>query len=183
MLCGPRGSGKTHLVAIWRARSEAAVLRAGNLSAETVAGVASAPAIAIEDLDEIAVDEGALFHLLNIARERGVTMMATSGVPPARLAIVLPDLVSRLRAAHLVSLGPPDDELLRRVLVKLFADRQLAVDPQVIDYIVVRMERSFAAADVVVDTLDRVALAAGKPISRPLATAALAGLLRRGDAG
>ena len=60
-----------------------------------------------------------------------------------------------------MELGEPDDDLLRRVLVKLFADRQLAVDSAVVDYIVVRMERSLQAANALVDDLDREALAAG----------------------
>ena len=88
--------------------------------------------------------------------------------------MALPDLASRLRSAHGVRLGAPDDDLLRRVLVKLFADRQLALDPQVTDYLAVRMERSLAAAAAMVDVLDRTALAEGRPITRPLAAAALA---------
>jgi len=91
----------------------------------------------------------------------------------------LADLASRLRAAHLVELGEPDDDLLRRVIVKLFADRQIAVDPAVVDYIVVRMERSLEAANLIVADLDRQALAEGRAVTRPLAAAALARVIDR----
>ena len=95
------------------------------------------------------------------------------------LPVRTPDLASRLRAARPVELGEPDDALLRRMLVKLFADRQLDVDPAVIDYIALRMERSMAGAAAIVDDLDREALAAGSPITRKLAGLSLARIFDR----
>ncbi len=128
---------------------------------------------AVEDLHAGPIAEAALFHLLNLAGERGAPVLLTSRVWPAALPLTLADLASRLRAARPVELGEPDDELLRRVIVKLFADRQLAVDGAVVDYIVVRMERSLEAANLIVAELDREALAESRAITRPLAAAAL----------
>jgi chromosomal replication initiation ATPase DnaA len=71
--------------------------------------------------------------------------------------------------ATLAELHEPDADLLRQVLVKLFADRQLTVDKVVIDYLLVRMERSLSAALALVAALDREALATARPITRPLA--------------
>jgi chromosomal replication initiation ATPase DnaA len=167
---GPAGSGKTHLVEIWRARSGAGVVPARNVDRRDVDGLLAGP-LAVEDLDAGRIDEAALFHLINLARERRRSLVITTRTPPAALALSLPDLSSRLRAAHVVALGVPDDDLLRRVLVKLFADRQVAVDRAVIDYIVVRMERSLAAANAVVEALDRAGLAEGQGITRALAAA------------
>jgi chromosomal replication initiation ATPase DnaA len=174
VLSGPPGSGKSHLAEIWRTASGAAVTMANAIGREAVGGLVGAGAVAVEDLHEGPLDEPALFHLINLARERDAPLLFTSRTPPAALPIALADLSSRLRAAHLVTLGPPGEELLHRVLVKLFADRQLAVDPTVVDYIVTRMERSLAGAGAVVDALDRAALAEGKPITRPLAAAVMA---------
>lgn len=174
LLVGPAGSGKSHLVEIWRVASVAAVASAAAIDDGAIAAMVSAGAVAIEDLQASPIDEAALFHLLNLARERGVPVLMTSRERPAALAIRLADLASRLRAARLVALGEPDDELLRRVLVKLFADRQLAIDHAVVDYIVLRMERSLEAANRIVDDLDRRALAERRAITRPLAAAALA---------
>jgi chromosomal replication initiation ATPase DnaA len=112
---------------------------------------------------------------MNLSREGSLALLLTSRVHPAALALALADLASRLRAATLAELGAIDDPLLRRVLVKLFADRQLAVDPAVVDYLVVRMERSLAAADALVAAVDRSALAAGGRVTRALVAAALAG--------
>lgn len=167
LLTGPEGSGKTHLGEIWRSRSEA-VLAADDFAV----ALGEAHSALVEDIDG-GIDEPGLFHLLNQARERRGFVLMTSRTPLAALDLTLPDLVSRLRAAHAVELGPPDDELLRRVLAKLFADRQLEVDFSVVDYLVRRMERSFAAARLLVERLDREALAAGRAVTRALAAEVL----------
>lgn len=182
LLSGPVGSGKTHLVEIWRTRSGARSIPAGALdqgtAAELAAGALDRPggAVAVEDLHAGPVDEAALFHLLNLARENGAGILMTSRVPAAGLALRLPDLASRLRAAQPLALDPPDDGLLHRVLAKLFADRQVTVDASVIDFIVLRMERSLEAAGALVDRLDREALAEGAPVSRRLAGVVMAEL-------
>jgi chromosomal replication initiation ATPase DnaA len=184
VLTGPAGSGKSHLVEVWRATTGGAVATATTLTARSVEELVTSGAVAVEDVHAGPLDEAALFHLINLARERRVPMLITSRVPPASLPIALPDLASRLRASHLTKLGAPDEDLLRRVLVKLFADRQLTVEPAVLDYLLPRMERSLAAASAIVDILDQAALAEGRAISRPLVAAALGeGTAREGDPG
>lgn len=178
-LAGPVGSGKTHLVEIWRERSGASTVAARDLAAAAVENLAAADAIAVEDLHTGPIDEPALFHLVNLSVERKKPLLLTSRVWAAGLAIRLPDLASRLRAARRVELGEPDDDLLRRVLFKLFADRQVAVDVAVVDYIALRMERSLAGAAAIVDDLDREALAAGTPVTRRLAALGLARVFDR----
>ncbi len=172
LLSGPAGSGKTHLVEIWRTVSGAAVRSANAL--DDVEALVGAPAIAVEDLHPGPLDEAGLFHLINLSGERRVPLLMTSRQPAGRLAVRLPDLASRLRAARPIELGAPDDALLRLVLVKLFADRQITVDTGVIETIVMRMERSLEAANRIVEELDLEALAGGRAISRRLAAETLA---------
>jgi chromosomal replication initiation ATPase DnaA len=173
LLVGPEGSGKSHLVSIWCEFPGAARIEAKDLSREDVDRLTAGGVAAIEDLHGGPVDEPALFHLLNLAAERDAKVLITSRAGPGELPLTLPDLVSRLRAMRLVTLGAPDDDLLRRVLTKLFADRQLHVDPGVVSYITARMERSFAAANRVVAALDKAALAGGKGVTRKLAAEVL----------
>lgn len=172
LLSGPAGSGKTHLVEIWRHASNAAVV-AGTALGDIEALVA-AGAVAVEDLHAGPLDEAGLFHLINLSGERRVPLLMTSRQPAGGLPVALPDLASRLRAARPIALGAPDDALLRLVLVKLFADRQLTVDANVIETIVRRMERSLEAASRIVEVLDSEALAGGRAISRRLAAETLA---------
>ena len=175
-VAGPEGAGKTHLAHVWAALSGAAILaHPAGLDLATFPGTA---ALAIEDADRLAGDraaEVALFHLCNHLAAGGGSLMVSGREPPARWPLVLPDLASRLGAAPVARLEAPDDDLLAAVLVKLFADRQLAVAPEPIRYLVSRMERSFAAAERLVADLDRAGLARQRPITARLAAEILFG--------
>lgn len=167
LLLGPEGAGKSHLASIWAARAGAVMLHPRDLSGDlSPLGRRSA---LIEDADRVTVPEAALFHLLNLVREGGGSLLVTARKPPAEWSLTTPDLLSRLRLAPSVSLGSPDETLLRAVLVKLFADRQLAVDAALVDYVALRVDRSLAAARGAVEALDRVGLDGQRRISRALA--------------
>lgn len=174
VLVGPVGSGKTHLGQIWKTAAGAVEIAARDLATASLDGVVGNSPVLVEDLHEDGVSQPALFHLLNLVRERGASVLLTSRIPVSALQFDLPDLASRLRAAVPAELSEPEDDLLARVIFKLFTDRQLAVDPAVVDFISQRMERSLGAANRLVELLDREALAAGRPISRHLAAAVLA---------
>lgn len=176
LVSGPAGSGKTHLAHIWADRAGARILEGAGLGIETLPEIGAGTALAIEDVDAVAIPEAALFHLINGVKELGAWLLMTARTPAERWEVGLPDLRSRLRLATPAVLGAPDDELLRKVMVKLFADRQLIVDRPVVDYLVVRMERSLSFADRLVEALDSAALAAGRGITRPVAAAVLADL-------
>lgn len=166
VLVGPAGSGKSHLVEVWRQASKAARAEAAALAPDAVPGLLQTGALALEDAAAGALDETALFHLLNLARQNSTTVLITSRLPPAAWPVQLPDLASRLRALPVVELGAPDDEVLRGVLAKLFTDRQLAVDDAVLSYLLVRMPRSFAAARQLVAEIDARALAEKAEVTR-----------------
>ena len=100
---------------------------------------------------------------------RTAILLITARAAPATWSVALPDLASRLRAVPVVTLSAPDDALLRAVMVKLFADRQLAVDENLIAYLATRIERSFAAARAAVEQLDREALRQKRAVTRALA--------------
>jgi chromosomal replication initiation ATPase DnaA len=172
ILVGPTGSGKTHLANVWQLRTAATSYPAPVLSREVVPAVASAGAVIIEDIQTL-VDEAALFHLLNLVREQRLQVLLTTDTAPGDLCVGLPDLRSRLKALPMASIEAPDDALLRAVLVKLFADRQLSVEPHVIDYVLVRMERSMSAAERFVTEADRQALVRQRRVTRAIAATAL----------
>jgi chromosomal replication initiation ATPase DnaA len=170
----PPHAGKTHLGNVWRLRSGAARLEACALSEADVPAAAGHGALLVEDLHAGIADERALFHLLNLVREHKLSMLLTSRTPPGEIDASLPDLRSRLRALPLVTIEPPDELLLKAVLVKHFTDRQLVVEPGVIGYIALRMERSMEAAATLVADIDRAAMAAHRRVTRALAAQVLA---------
>jgi chromosomal replication initiation ATPase DnaA len=170
LLTGPAGSGKTHLAHVWAAERGAALHPAGDLPDRP-----EGP-LAVEDIDRIAGDiaaETALFHLHNNALAAGALLLMTSRAAPAALPFALPDLASRLHATAIAALLPPDDALLSAVLVKLFADRQIAVPATLIGWLVPRMDRSLSEAGRLVAVMDARALATGRPVTRALAAAVL----------
>lgn len=169
ILAGPVGSGKSHLAAIYAALSSAVVLSAEDFPAPEGLPKLAGNALLLEDIHQAKIDETQLFHLLNHVREQASTLLITSRTWPESWALELPDLRSRLRAAHPLELNEPSDELLKQVLVKLFADRQLSVDRRVLDYLLVRMERSLSAAAQIVEQLDQLSLERSRPITRQLA--------------
>ena len=119
--------------------------------------------------EAVAADERALFHLLNLAREESAFVLLTARVAPAAWDVNIADLRSRLRALPVVTLQSPDDAMLRGLIIKLAADRQLALDEAVVRYLSTRIERSFAAARAAVIALDNEALRQGRPPTRVLA--------------
>lgn len=167
-LVGPPGSGKTHLVRIWAARTGATVVAAAGLA--DLPRPAPGARVAVEDIETLPpAAEEPLFHLHNHLAAGGGRLLLTSDRSPARWAIGLPDLASRMQAAAVVQIDDPDDALLFAVLTKLFADRQLAPEPGLVPWLVTRIERSFAAAQATVEALDAAALAEGHKITRALA--------------
>jgi chromosomal replication initiation ATPase DnaA len=169
LLVGPEGSGKSHLAAIWAEQAGARSISAHALTATAVPGALATGALVVEDLKSPDLDERALFHLLNLAREDAASVLITAREPPTALNIELRDLRSRLRAVPTVLLLPPDDQLFRALIVKFCADRQLTVDETVVSYLATRIERSYAAVRQAVELLDTEALRLGRPVTRALA--------------
>jgi chromosomal replication initiation ATPase DnaA len=174
-LVGPEGAGKSHLAAIWAENTGARRLSARALGETDLLHALATGALVVEDVADD-LNERALFHLINLVREEEAYLLITARSAPGRWSVALPDLASRLRAIPAVTLTAPDDALLRAVLLKLFADRQLGVDESLIAYLVTRIERSFAAARAAVETLDHEALRLKRAVTRALAAEVLGGV-------
>ena len=168
-LVGPEGCGKSHLAAIWALNAGARSMPAQALAATDVPGSLATGALVLADLQAEHFDENALFHLLNMARETNAYVLITARRPPLSLAVGLRDLRSRLRALPAVTMTAPDDALLRALIVKLCADRQMLIDDGIVTFLIGRIERSYAAAREAVMLLDAEALRLGRPVTRALA--------------
>jgi len=176
ILAGPIGSGKSHIGAVWAEMADAKIYDAALLKSQfeqAIGDASSGRNVLIEDLGSMAIDETSLFHMLNSLRETSGFLLITSRSWPKEWAINLPDLKSRLFAAQLVELEEPDDMLIKEVMTKLFFDRQLKVEPHVIEYCVLRMERSLDSAARLVRAMDQEALARKSLITRATASTAL----------
>lgn len=168
VLVGPEGSGKTHLATIWAATAGARVISAHALNEASLRSALATGALVVEDAAVIS-DERALFHLINLAREESAYLLFTARIVPSAWPVIIPDVASRLRAMPVATLAAPDDAMLRAVIVKLAADRQLTLDESVVSYLSTHIERSFAAARAAVIALDHEALRQSRAPTRLLA--------------
>lgn len=184
LIAGPPGSGRTHLASVWAERSGAQLLAPGRLGD---ADRGAARPLVIDDVDVGPLDETALFHLLNAARGAGSSVLMTARGLPAAWDVRLPDLASRLKLAAVAPLHAPDDALLSGVVTKLFADRQVAIDASVVEFLIRRIERSLAAAAQAVDVLDLAAMENKTRITRAFAASVMAhagvAAVEAGDSG
>ena len=169
-LHGPPGCGKTHLSQVFAAGTRACLVSASELSSDGPVHL-TAPACVVDDTETVLALglEEALLHLHNRLAEAGRHLLLAARRPPAHWSVALGDLRSRLNAAAAIAIKSPDDTLITAVLVKLFSDRQLRVDSDVVSFMVARMERSFDAARRLVAALDAAALAERRNITVPLA--------------
>jgi chromosomal replication initiation ATPase DnaA len=172
LVVAPPRAGKTHLGNVWRLKSGATRLSANALREDDIAF--SGGALLVEDLHAGIANERVLFHLLNLVRERKLSMLLTSRISAGELKVELPDLRSRLRALPIVAIANPDEALLKAVLVKQFADRQLTVEPHVVSHIALHMEQSMQAAATIVAEIDRTAMSTHRKVTRALAAEVLA---------
>ena len=141
VLTGPRGSGRSLI---------------GRLFARETGGRV------IDGHDS--VSEEAMFHAWNAAQSSGDPLLVIADAPPADWNIRLPDLASRLRAVPVLAIGEPDDCLARDLIEALFAQRGMALAPEVASYVVPRMERSYATLHHIVAALDAASLEQGRRV-------------------
>jgi len=166
VLYGTAGCGKTHLSHVWQHKSGAVRINLEKIPLQDIS-----PSLIIEDIDTVIarpILQEKLFHLYNRQKETGGTLILTARQHPKHWPLTLPDLRSRILAAMILEIGPPDDALLAAVIVKQFTDRQIDVPQDVINYLLPRIERSFKAVRDIVAKIDNLALARKRKITVPL---------------
>ena len=178
VLVGPDGSGKTHFASVWADISKAQEIEPDQLD-QAITFIEKGIPVLVEDMDGVDLDEVVFFHLINSVKERRVinpktTLLITARKGPSNWNVKLDDLASRLRSVTLATLEQPDDELLNAVAFKLFSDRQITVDPSVVEFLVSRSERSLFALGKTIDQIDRLALQRKSKITKALVSEALA---------
>lgn len=169
VLTGPPAAGKTHLAHVWASMTAARILDFDEISDLLEAPMEAGACLVVEDVDRITdpAHELQLLGLHNLLQEIGGWLLVTARRPVSEWSLGLPDLKSRMQAASMARLDDPDDGLLAGVILKLFDDRQLQVTPDVVAYVVQRIERSFEGAQAAVQAIDDAALAEKRAITRP----------------
>lgn len=170
VLVGTEGSGKTHFSSVWAQKANALSVHRDEID-NVVAMASSGKSFLIEDIDAGKISETGLFHLINSIKQENInafqaTLLITARTLPSTWNLELDDLRSRLNSVMLVTIEQPDDALLTAIAFKLFADRQIIVQPDIIHYLVSRCERSLFSLRCVIDSIDRLALQKKSKITR-----------------
>lgn len=171
VIVGEQGCGKTHLIKVFQSMHGGVLIDPSSLSVDAIGGLPETPAFLIEDASHwigSRDQEEVLFHIYNRCFSSGEKLLLSARTFPSHWDFKIADLSSRLKAAEIAEIGPPDDALLMAVMAKLFADRQVRVAPGVFEYVIPRIERTFAAIQAFVTETDDKALKDKRQITIPL---------------
>ena len=166
IVCGPLGSGKSHLAQVLKTLSHGDIIEAKDISNKNIDQLSEKKCLIIENLESL-TSETLLFHLYNMLLENKNNLMLTSKLNTSQINFELPDLKSRLLSMPQVSIGLPDDRLLKNLLIKQFLDKGILVEMDVIDYLIKRIDRSFEAISKLVAKIDFKSLEKAKKITIP----------------
>lgn len=183
-VCGPAGSGKSHLLMAAVADAQAAGRNVRYLPMRVLAGSVAlalpgqerADLVCLDELDLIGADRAdqeGLFHFHNRARAAGTRVIYAARAAPFLDDGVLPDMVSRLNQCTRFLLAPLDDADRRELLQRRALQRGLTLEPAVLDYLFRRVGRDLGTLTGILDRLDRASLAAKRRITLPLVRAVL----------
>jgi chromosomal replication initiation ATPase DnaA len=173
VLWGPPGCGKTHLAHIWADAASAKIITSATTMEGVIPQVLAGQSLAVLRLPGT-LPALELLHLLNAAKQGGASLLLCGSMQVGEWGYALPDLQSRLLALPQVEIYPPDDTLCRMVMTKLLADRQLRLSPEVMEYALLRLPRSYAALNEFVQILDQFSLAEKRGIGLSLVREVLA---------
>ena len=166
IVCGPLGSGKSHLAQVLKTLSHGCIIEAKDVSDQNIDQLSKKKCLIIENI-ELFTSETLLFHLYNMLLENKNNLMITSKLTMSQISFKLPDLKSRLLSMPQVNIGFPDDRLLKNLLTKQFLDKGILVEMDVIDYLIKRIDRSFEAILKLVSKIDFQSLEKAKKITIP----------------
>ncbi|MEK9848629.1 MAG: DnaA/Hda family protein [Rhodospirillaceae bacterium] len=167
VVCGPHGSGKTHLGCLWKDQSNAIEVKGSEVPEvlEIVRENERVLTCFVDDADT--ANPEPLLHLFNHMYSKGGYLLLTAKKPPAAWQLPLPDLMSRLKSLPISEIGLPDDDLLKGILFKMFDDKQVLVNSDLINFIVSRMNRSYGSALEIVERLNEESLSKKRAITIP----------------
>jgi len=171
LISGPPYSGKTHLskILIKNARNYKTLYFDRDYQ-NLLNRFEDSDFFILENIDNVKHDkfEEKLFHIINLAKENNKKLLMTSRKPISEIDLNLEDLKSRLNSILEAKIKEPDDQLMELLLIKIFNDKQLKINPNIIDFLLSRLERSYESINLFIEKIDKFSLEKGKKITIPL---------------
>ena len=162
-LFGPKKSGKSHLVNLWKEKNNAVSY---NKNFSKV--INDNKNVVIDDVLDISTEED-LFHLINHCKLNNLKIYFTSSIDINSYEFKFRDLYSRLREFYFLEINTPDDEMCKMFMVKLFSDKQIIIkNKEIFDFIFNRVTRTYLDIYIFVEKLDKLSLEKKRQLTIPL---------------
>lgn len=164
---GPEACGKSHIANLWRKKSNAQIITkkflANIYNKKNQNLINNTRNWLFEDIDQFLIckksnlDEKIL-NLINLLSEKKSFLLITSKTPPPNFSFILKDLLSRLNAFLVIEIKEPDQDLLKKIIVKRLKIRQINLTNRQILFLINRIERTYLNIKKVTDLIDKLSL-------------------------
>ena len=164
ILYGESKSGKSHLINIWKKLNNAILFDNNNFDKI----INKKNNVAIDDLTLISSEEE-IFHIINHCKIFNLKLLVTSTISISNYNFKLLDLKSRLNSFYSIKINPPDDEMCKIILTKLFHEKQIIIkNNEIFDFILNRINRTYNDLYIFVKKIDKLSLEKKRQLTIPL---------------
>ena len=162
-ISGEAYSGKTHLVDIFIKKFKGIKLESDLLNNKDFDEIKIYQNIVLENINTD-VNEKLIYTLINIIDQDNKYLIVTSREPIVDIKFKLNDLKSRAKNFLLQKIEKPDDEMIYALILKNLSDRQILIEKKLINYIIMRVERSYSKIYEFIYKIDELSLKKKKSI-------------------
>ena len=162
---GASGSGKTHLAKILEKKiDKVKIINAKNINDETAKDMNKIDCLIIDSFENN-VEEKLLYSILNQSKqfEKFVLINSINSLKENKFKLI--DLKSRINSFLYIGIELPNDELLKVIISKNLSDKQISINPKILDFIINNVERSYEKMFKFLKELDELSLSTGKSIN------------------
>lgn len=179
---GEKGCGKTHLAMALLAKTKGIyVCGKGALPELSILFQSRISVLIIDDYTSIKEEEW-LFHVYNMAKESNIPVVYFGDISPAKHSFYLNDVSSRMRSLHAIEITTPDDDLFKKILQKNIQFLGASYTDDIGEYLLKRLERSYAAIHDMISRIDQVTLQNQRVLTLPVVREILGEVIAEEDA-
>ena len=162
---GDPGSGKTHLAKILERKiDKIKLVDAKKINNETVQDLINLECLIIDGFKNN-IEEKLLYSILNQSKQLDNYVLINSISSIKNINFKLNDLASRINSFLYIGIDLPTDDLLKVIILKTLSDKQIRVNPNISEYIIKNVERSYEKMFKFLKDVDELSLSTGKSIN------------------
>ena len=161
---GNSGSGKTHLAKILEKIIKTKLIESKNINNNFIKEIKKFDCLIIDNFKND-IEEKLFYSILNQSKQLDKYVLINSIMPLKNTKFNLEDLKSRVNSFIYIGIDLPTDDLLKVIISKTLSDKQISINPKILDYIIKNVERSYEKMFKFLKDLDELSLSTGKSIN------------------